>query len=126
MYEPSEAIAAREEAIKSHIYKDDLRKMFACDLCHFGASSRYKAFCHIEAGVWSIFHLLNVFHNQSLPYSFIIHFQIQNIDLRIEAKHYKDDSITYTCKLCGKSASSRNALGSHMTREHREEKYSLR
>merc|ERR1712203_927652 len=27
-----EAIAAREEAIKSHIYKDDLRKMFACDL----------------------------------------------------------------------------------------------
>ena len=46
---PSDVIAAREEAIKSHIYRDDRRKMFACNLCSFGASSRYKAFCHIEA-----------------------------------------------------------------------------
>ena len=65
IYETSEAIAAREEAIKSHIYKDDLRKMFACNLCHFGASSRYKAFCHIEAGVyillyWYVFHTENI------------------------------------------------------------------
>ena len=44
-----DVIAAREEAIKSHIYRDDRRKMFACNLCSFGASSRYKAFCHIEA-----------------------------------------------------------------------------
>jgi len=47
--ENHDLIAAREEAIRSHIYKDDQRKMFACNLCSFAASSRYKAFCHIEA-----------------------------------------------------------------------------
>jgi len=79
-------IAAREEAIKSHIVRDPEEKLFRCDLCHFGASSRYKAFCHIEA------------------------------------MHFKDSSVTYTCQFCDKTASSRNALGSHMTREHKKDR----
>ena len=66
-------IAAREEEITSHIVKDSERKLFTCDLCQFGASSRYKAFCHIEA------------------------------------MHFKDSTVTYSCQFCGKTASSRNA-----------------
>ena len=82
----ADPIAAREEAIKSHIVRDPEEKLFRCDLCQFGASSRYKAFCHIEA------------------------------------MHFKDSSVTYTCQFCDKTASSRNALGSHMTREHKKER----
>jgi hypothetical protein len=84
----ADPIVAREEAITAHIVKDNERKLFTCGLCQFGASSRYKAFCHIEA------------------------------------MHFKDTSVTYSCQFCDKTASSRNALGSHMTREHKNERKS--
>ena len=81
-----DVLAAREAEIMSHIVKDENSKRFTCDLCPFGASSRHKAFCHIEA------------------------------------KHYQDSSISYPCQYCDKSLSSRNALGIHMSRNHKEER----
>jgi len=79
-------IAAREEAIMSNILRDNERKLFTCGLCQFGASSRHKAFCHIEA------------------------------------KHFQDSPVTYSCQFCGKFVSSKNALGIHITRNHKEER----
>jgi len=79
-------IAAREEAIMANILRDNERKLFTCALCEFGASSRHKAFCHIEA------------------------------------KHFQDSPVTYSCQFCGKFVSSRNALGIHITRNHKEER----
>jgi len=82
----ADLLAAREEAITSHIVKDPQRKLFTCNLCQFGTTGRYKVFCHIEA------------------------------------KHFQDSPVTYSCEFCGKTASSRNALGIHMTREHKQER----
>eukprot|EP00092_Neocalanus_flemingeri_P037290 GFUD01040611.1.p1 GENE.GFUD01040611.1~~GFUD01040611.1.p1 ORF type:complete len:362 (+),score=77.70 GFUD01040611.1:173-1258(+) len=83
-------IAAREEAIMSNILRDNERKLFTCALCQFGASSRHKAFCHIEA------------------------------------KHFQDSPVTYSCQYCGKFVSSRNALGIHITRNHKEERQNVK
>eukprot|EP00090_Calanus_glacialis_P001651 TRINITY_DN11188_c0_g1_i5.p1 TRINITY_DN11188_c0_g1~~TRINITY_DN11188_c0_g1_i5.p1 ORF type:complete len:385 (-),score=96.79 TRINITY_DN11188_c0_g1_i5:794-1864(-) len=83
-------IAAREEAIMSNILRDNERKLFTCALCEFGASSRHKAFCHIEA------------------------------------KHFQDSPVTYSCQFCGKFVSSKNALGIHITRNHKEERLNAR
>ena len=86
----SDPIAAREEAIMSNILRDNERKLFTCALCEFGASSRHKAFCHIEA------------------------------------KHFQDSPVTYSCQFCGKFVSSKNALGIHITRNHKEERLNAR
>jgi len=40
----------------------------------------------------------------------------------IEAKHFQDSPVTYSCQYCTKTASSRNALGIHLTREHKQER----
>ena len=86
----SDPIAAREEAIMSNIRRDNEKKLFTCALCEFGASSRHKAFCHIEA------------------------------------KHFQDSPVTYSCQFCGKFVSSKNALGIHITRNHKEERLNAR
>ena len=86
----ADPIVAREEAILSHILRDNERKLFTCSLCNFGASSRHKAFCHIEA------------------------------------KHFQDSPVTYSCQYCGKNVSSRNALGIHITRNHKEERNTVK
>ena len=70
----------------SLILKDAARKMFTCALCQFGASSRHKAFCHIES------------------------------------KHFQDSPVTYTCPFCGKTAQTKNAIGLHISRNHKHER----
>jgi len=82
----TDPIAAREEEIMSLILKDPDRKMFTCALCQFGASSRHKAFCHIES------------------------------------KHFQDSPVTYTCPFCGKTAQTKNAIGLHISRNHKHER----
>jgi len=82
----SDPIAAREEEIMSLILKDVDRKMFTCAVCQFGASSRHKAFCHIES------------------------------------KHFQDSPVTYTCPFCGKTAQTKNAIGLHISRNHKHER----
>lgn len=79
-------VAAREEEIMSLILKDSERKLFTCALCQFGASSRHKAFCHIES------------------------------------KHFQDSPVTYTCPFCGKTAQTKNAIGLHISRNHKHER----
>ena len=70
----------------SLILKDVDRKMFTCAVCQFGASSRHKAFCHIES------------------------------------KHFQDSPVTYTCPFCGKTAQTKNAIGLHISRNHKHER----
>eukprot|EP00092_Neocalanus_flemingeri_P031993 GFUD01034768.1.p1 GENE.GFUD01034768.1~~GFUD01034768.1.p1 ORF type:complete len:357 (-),score=74.77 GFUD01034768.1:161-1231(-) len=82
----TDPIAAREEEIMSLILKDVERKLFTCALCKFGASSRHKAFCHIES------------------------------------KHFQDSPVTYTCPFCGKTAQTKNAIGLHISRNHKHER----
>jgi len=84
--ENTDPIAAREEEIMSCILKDAERKMFTCAICQFGASSRHKAFCHIES------------------------------------KHFQDSPVTYTCPFCGKTAQTKNAIGLHISRNHKHER----
>jgi len=79
-------IAAREEEIMSLILKDSERKLFTCALCQFGASSRHKAFCHIES------------------------------------KHFQNSPVTYTCPFCGRTAQTKNAIGLHISRNHKHER----
>jgi hypothetical protein len=40
----------------------------------------------------------------------------------LEAKHFHDSPVTYTCPYCGKAASSKNAMCLHISRNHKEEK----
>ena len=40
----------------------------------------------------------------------------------LEAKHYKDSSITYSCPFCHKVLTSRNSLGIHVSRNHKHER----
>jgi len=40
----------------------------------------------------------------------------------LEAKHFQDLPVTYTCPYCGKEASSKNAMCLHISRNHKEEK----
>ena len=82
----SDPISAREDEILSLILRDADRKMFTCALCQFGASSRHKAFCHIES------------------------------------KHFQDSPVTYTCPFCGKTAPTKNAIGLHISRNHKHER----
>jgi len=84
--ENTDPIAAREDEIMSLILKDAERKLFTCALCKFGASSRHKAFCHIES------------------------------------KHFQDSPVTYTCPFCGKTAQTKNAIGLHISRNHKHER----
>jgi len=40
----------------------------------------------------------------------------------LEAKHFQNSPVTYTCPYCGKAASSKNAMCLHISRNHKEEK----
>ena len=37
----------------------------------------------------------------------------------IEAKHFQDSAVIYSCPKCAKTLGSRNSLGIHMSRNHR-------
>ena len=39
----------------------------------------------------------------------------------LEAKHFKDSSVTYMCNYCDRSFSTRNSYGVHITTYHRNE-----
>jgi len=40
----------------------------------------------------------------------------------IEAQHFADQPVTYTCQYCGKTASSKNGLCLHISRNHKQER----
>ena len=44
-----DALAQRDEEIRSNIVKDPTASRFICMICQFGGSSRHKVFCHIES-----------------------------------------------------------------------------
>jgi len=42
----------------------------------------------------------------------------------VESKHFRDSSVVYHCEFCEKVLHSKNALGTHVSRHHRQEKKS--